>query len=132
MKKNIHIYLGSLFLILGSLVACGPEFRFDLIGNIAGTSPRIDQRLADSEKYNATHPFVTLQAPAEDYHIYVCTDTHITTDVKRWQTFISNYRQDMLCPVAIHLGDIVDAQITLVICTQLLLLYLKIHPNKIP
>lgn len=93
-----------------AMVACGPEFRFDLIGTIAGTSPRIDQRLADSEKYNATHPFVTLQSPVEDYHVYVCTDTHITTEVSRWQSFVANYRQDTLCPVAIHLGDIVDAQ----------------------
>lgn len=110
MKKNFLIYLGALFLVTGTFVACGPEFRLDLIGNIAGTSPRIDQRLADSEKYNATHPFVTLYADREDYHVYVCTDTHITTDVARWQSFIQSYHKDLSCPVAIHLGDIVDAQ----------------------
>ena len=96
--------------LLITLTACGPEFRLDLIGNISGTSPRIDQRLADSEKYNATHPFVTIHALEDNYHVYVCTDTHITTDVGRWQSFIGSYRQDMLCPVAIHLGDLVDAQ----------------------
>ena len=111
MKKKIQIYFCFLIVVaIGSFVACGPEFRLDLVGNIVGTSPRIDQRLADSEKYNATHPFVTLRATAENYHVYVCTDTHITTEVGRWQSFVDAYHQDMLCPVAIHLGDVVDAQ----------------------
>lgn len=111
MKKKIQIYFCFLLVVvIGSFVACGPEFRLDLVGNIVGTSPRIDQRLADSEKYNATHPFVTLRATTENYHVYVCTDTHITTDVGRWQSFVDAYHQDMLCPVAIHLGDVVDAQ----------------------
>ena len=110
MKKNTHIYLASLIMTLATLVACGPDARLDLVGNIAGTSPRIDQRLADSEKYNATHPFVTIKASDENYHVYVCTDTHITTNMSRWESFVNAYRQDMLCPVAVHLGDIVDAQ----------------------
>lgn len=110
MKINIPIRIACLILLLSSLTSCGPEFRLDLVGTIAGTSPRIDQRLADSEKYNATHPFVTLQAPSETYHVYVCTDTHITTAVARWQAFVNDYREDTLCPVAVHLGDVVDAQ----------------------
>ena len=99
-----------LFIALLAMTACGPDARLDLVGNISGTSPRIDQRMADSEKYNAAHPFVTLQAPAEEYNVYVCTDTHITTNMNRWESFINAYRQDMSCPVAVHLGDIVDAQ----------------------
>jgi predicted phosphodiesterase len=111
MKNNVQIYLLSILLVLGSVFnACGPDARLDMIGTISGTSPRIDQRLADSEKYNATHPFVTLKAYDETYHVYVCTDTHMTTEVTRWQYFIDTYRNDILCPVAIHLGDIVDAQ----------------------
>lgn len=112
MKKKIQIGLLMGLVGLGSLllVACGPEFRLDLIGNISGTSPRIDQRLEDSQKYNESHPFVTLRAPEENYHVFVCSDTHITFDVSRWQTFVGNYHKDMLCPVAIHLGDVVDAQ----------------------
>lgn len=110
MKALKTFKIVAVFIACVAMTACGPEFRFDLIGNIAGTSPRIDQRLADSEKYNDAHPFVTLQAPAENYHVYVCTDTHITTEVSRWQAFVDDYRQDTLCPVAIHLGDVVDAQ----------------------
>lgn len=110
MKARIQIALLCSLLLGGLFCACGPEFRLDLVGNIAGTSPRIDQRLADSEKYNATHPFVTLSAADENYHVYVCTDTHITTEVGLWQGFVAAYHMDMACPVAIHLGDVVDAQ----------------------
>ena len=110
MKTKIQFHLFFCFMMLASFVACGPDARLDLVGNISGTSPRIDERLADSERYNATHPFVTLHATEESYHVYVCTDTHITTDVSRWGDFVSAYRQDMMCPVAVHLGDIVDAQ----------------------
>ena len=110
MKTKIQFHLFSCFMMLASFVACGPDARLDFIGNISGTSPRINERLADSEKYNATHPFVTLHATEESYHVYVCTDTHITTDVGRWGDFVSAYRQDIKCPVAVHLGDIVDAQ----------------------
>ena len=110
MKTKTQITRLFCILVLGTLVACGPDARLDLIGNISGTSPRIDLRFADSENYNATHPFVTIYATIEDYHVYVCTDTHITTEVGRWQSFVGAYRQDMACPVAIHLGDVVDAQ----------------------
>ena len=109
--KNIYIYLGSLFLVLGSIfTACGPDTRLDMVGMFAGTSPKIDERFTESQVYNNQHGFCTLQAPIEDYHVYVCTDTHITKTQKRWTNFIETYRQDMLCPVAVHLGDIIDAQ----------------------
>jgi predicted phosphodiesterase len=110
MKKNIYICLGSLFLIFGSFVACGPDARLDMVGMFAGTSPKIDARFTESQVYNKQYGFSTIQAPAEDYRVYVCTDTHITKTQKRWTNFIETYRQDMLCPVAVHLGDIIDAQ----------------------
>lgn len=112
MKTKIQFYLGSLFLALGSfiLASCGPEARLDLVGMFAGTSPTIDERFEESKVYNDKHGFAALQAPADDYHVYVCTDTHVTKTQTRWTYFINQYRQDMLCPVAVHLGDIIDAQ----------------------
>lgn len=110
MQKNIPIHLGTLLFALFTLfTACTPEARLDLVGNIMGTSPRTDIRFVDSEKYNKEHPFVTLKASVENYRVYICTDTHITTDYHHWQNFIRAYRTDLLCPVALHLGDIVDA-----------------------
>ena len=111
MKKNIPFYLSSLLFVLTIiLTACGPDARLDMVGMFAGSSPKIDDRFTESQVYNNQHGFCTLQAPVEDYHVYVCTDTHITKTQKRWTNFIETYRQDMLCPVAVHLGDIIDAQ----------------------
>ena len=111
MKKNIPFYLSSLLFVLTIiLTACGPDARLDMVGMFAGSSPKIDDRFTESQVYNNQHGFCTLQAPVEDYHVYVCTDTHITKTQKRWINFIETYRRDTLCPVAVHLGDIIDAQ----------------------
>ena len=109
--KNIYIYLGSLFLVLGSIfTACGPDTRLDMVGMFAGTSPTIDKRFEQSMEYNQQAGFATIQAPKENYHVYVCTDTHIHKTRKRWEHFIDAYRADIQCPVAIHLGDLIDAK----------------------
>ena len=110
MKKNIQICLGSLLLVLGSVfTACGPDTRLDMVGMFAGSSPNIDQRWEVSQAYNQQAGFATINALTDDYHVYVCTDTHIHKTRTRWEYFIKSYRADMLCPVAVHLGDIIDA-----------------------
>lgn len=101
------IYISSLFLVLCSIVSCS---RLDLVGMFSGTSPKIDERFEQSIQYNTQYGYTTLYAPVENYNIYVCTDTHITETRNRWEYFINTYRADSLCPVAVHLGDIIDAQ----------------------
>lgn len=104
MKKNIGLWI----------LACGVIFaaceRLDMVGMFAGSSPTIDERWEESMAYNQEAGFDTLYAVAEDYHLYVCTDTHITKKRNRWEHFIASYRADKLCPVAVHLGDIIDAK----------------------
>ena len=104
MKKNIGLWI----------LACGVIFaaceRLDMVGMFAGSSPTIDERWEESIAYNQGAGFDTLYAVAEDYHLYVCTDTHITKKRNRWEHFIASYRADKLCPVAVHLGDIIDAK----------------------
>ena len=104
MKKNIGLWI----------MACGVIFaaceRLDMVGMFAGSSPTIDERWEESMAYNQEAGFDTLYAVAEDYHLYVCTDTHITKKRNRWEHFIASYRADKLCPVAVHLGDIIDAR----------------------
>ena len=108
--KNIYIYLGSLFLVLGSIfTACGPDTRLDMVGMFAGTSPTIDKRFEQSMEYNQQAGYATIQALTDNYHVYVCTDTHIHKTRNRWGYFIEAYRADVLCPVAMHLGDLIDA-----------------------
>lgn len=105
MKKNIFIWtIAMLF------VACGPDTRLDMVGMFAGSSPTIDERFEQSQQYNQQAGFATIQALTEEYHVYVCTDTHIHGTRTRWEHFIKSYRADLLCPVAVHLGDIIDAR----------------------
>ena len=107
--KKIYLPLSILMSLL--LSACDPDStNYDVIGMVAGSSPRIDLRFQDSQAYNEEHGFATIAAPAEDYHIYVCTDTHVDFSRNNWETFINAYRADTLCPVAIHLGDLINAQ----------------------
>jgi len=75
----------------------------------AGSSPTIDKRFEQSMEYNQQAGYATIQAPSDNYHVYVCTDTHIHHTRKRWEHFINAYRGDELCPLAVHLGDIIDA-----------------------
>ena len=120
--KNIYIYLGFLFLVLGSIfTACGPDTRLDMVGMFAGTSPTIDERFEQSMAYNRQAGYATIHAPSENYHVYVCTDTHIHKTRTRWEYFINAYRTDMLCPVAVHLGDIIDATTDFVYVEEALL-----------
>jgi predicted phosphodiesterase len=93
-----------------AMTACGPDARLDMVGMFVGTSPTIDERFEQSQTHNQEHGFATLKAPIENYRVYVCTDTHVTNTQKRWTHFIESYRRDLLCPVAVHLGDIIDAQ----------------------
>ncbi len=106
MKNSKYIAIVTLVLI-AAFVACD---RLDMVGMFAGTSPTIDQRFQVSQLYNKEAGFATLKATQEEYHVYVCTDTHITDTRTRWQHFINTYRADDNCPVAVHLGDIIDAK----------------------
>ena len=95
--------------ILIAFVACGPDVRLDMVGMFAGTSPTIDERFEQSQEYNKQAGFATLQAPSDEYRVYVCTDTHIHNTRTRWEYFIDTYRADLMCPEAVHLGDVIDA-----------------------
>ena len=102
-------YLTISFL-LSCMISCGPDARLDMVGMFAGSSPTIDERFEQAQEYNNKHGFVTLKALTDDYKVHVCTDTHISRTQVNWTKFIESYRADMNCPVAIHLGDIIDAQ----------------------
>lgn len=111
MKKKIQIQLGVVLMLIATIcVSCGADARLDIPGMFFGSSPKIDERFAESQTYNQQAGFATLKAQGDDYRVYVCTDTHITKTRARWQHFIDTYHADSQCPVAIHLGDIIDAR----------------------
>lgn len=109
MKKNI-LAIGYWLLAIGIVcVSCGPDTRLDMIGMFAGSSPTIDKRFEQSVQYNQQAGYATIHALSDNYRVYVCTDTHIHKTRTRWEYFVGTYHADSLCPVAIHLGDIIDA-----------------------
>ena len=108
--KKIQRFFGYGLLASGIIfTSCGPDARLDMAGMFAGSSPTIDKRFEQSMEYNKQAGYATIQALTNDYHVYVCTDTHIHKTRKRWEYFIEAYRADLLCPLAVHLGDIIDA-----------------------
>lgn len=108
MKKT---YLLFSLAILVSFTACDPDStNLDIIGMVAGSSPNIDHRFQDSQAYNEQYGSAAIAAPVDNYRVYVCTDTHVDFSRNNWETFIRAYRADEQCPVAIHLGDLINAQ----------------------
>lgn len=104
--KKIIIALSALM-----LCACNPDtWNYDVLGMFNGSSPSVDQRVDDSFRYNDEHGFPVINATSESYKVYIATDTHVDFTRTNWERFIRDYRADINCPLALHLGDLVDAQ----------------------
>lgn len=107
--KSIYRTLPLVALL--AFAACNPDTsNYDIIGMVAGSSPRIDLRFEESQAYNAEHGVSIINALNEDYRVYVGTDIHIDSTRRNWETFISDYHADLKCPVALLLGDFINAQ----------------------
>lgn len=72
-------------------------------------TPTVNQRYQQYINYNSEHGYTTIQVHDDEYTVYVCTDTHVATVNKKLQTFIQTYRNDKTCPVAVCLGDLIEA-----------------------
>ena len=105
MKKTI-ILLSALV-----LCACNPDtWNLDVVGMISGTSAGIDERVEESFAYNCEHGFPVINATSEAYNVFVATDSHVDRSRTNWELFINAYHADINCPLAIHLGDLINAQ----------------------
>lgn len=106
MKKSIIASLSALV-----LCACNPDtWNLDIVGMFSGSCPGIDTRIDDSFRYNDEHGYPVINATSESYKVYICTDTHVDFTRKNWERFISDYHADINCPLALHLGDLINAQ----------------------
>ncbi len=71
----------------------------------------IDARFEQSLAYNAVRGEIHMDMQADDYTIYVCTDSHITRKTHRnLDYFVAQYRAAAAPKLALHLGDVIDAQ----------------------
>lgn len=104
----------SFFLIVFVLLfaACSNEnSTLDMKGMFSPNGPTIATRFEQSLAYNATRGEIHMDMQSDDYIIYVCTDSHITrTTHRNLDYFMAQYRAAAAPKIAMHLGDIIDAQ----------------------
>ncbi len=103
MKKQIVTNI--LFFVAVLFSSCDENMSALIESNAPGVNGRYTQYML----YNSTHGYPTIQVHDDEYTVYVCTDTHVATVNKKLQTFIQTYRDDKTCPVAVCLGDLVEA-----------------------
>lgn len=91
-----------------TMAACNPNY--DMPGMFNGSSPKVAVRFAESMAYNDSVDVRHVVVPAADYRVYVCTDSHIDSTHYNIDSFAAAVAADTLCPFALHLGDLINAQ----------------------
>ena len=104
--SNFQILIFSILFLL--LPSCNPNY--DLAGFLNSTSPKVSTRFEQSMAYNDSVGVPAVVVPSADYRVYVCTDSHIDSIPTNLTTFVQAAAADTLCPFALHLGDLVNAQ----------------------
>lgn len=94
------------FVIL--LPSCNPNY--DMAGMLNGSSPEVSTRFEQSMAYNDSVGIPAVVVPSADYRVYVCTDSHIDSIPTNLTAFVQAAAADTLCPLLLHLGDLVNAQ----------------------
>ena len=106
MKKHI-LYIALAVM----MTACSDDMTLDLLGMFSPNGEVVDVRYDQSMAYNATQGEIHLNMGSDDYMMYVCTDSHITRKShKNLDYFIDTYNAEKAPKIAVHLGDLIDAQ----------------------
>ena len=107
MKKSI-LYIA----LAAVLAACAnEESTLDMKGMFSPNGETVSARFEQSMAYNRTVGDLHFDMQSDDYTIYVCTDSHITKKThKNLDYFMAQYKAAAAPKLAIHLGDIIDAQ----------------------
>lgn len=112
MKKNTFVYKSYIVLLsLALLSSCSDEATLDVAGMFSSNGEPVEVRFAQSQQYNALRGEIHLDMGADEYTVYVCSDSHITTKRhKNLDYFINTYNAAPAPKIALHLGDLIDAQ----------------------
>ena len=92
-------------------VSCSDDFTLDIAGMFSPNGETITTRLQQSVAFNDSVGYIHIQMSQDDYEVYVCTDSHITRNSHRnLDHFMSTYNAAAAPKLAVHLGDLIDAQ----------------------
>ena len=102
--------VGLLFLFL--FASCSEDSTLDIKGMFSPQGETVNTRFAQSMEYNAIVGEIHLDMHTDDYTIYVCSDSHITRygTYRNLEYFIRQYDAATSPKLALHLGDLIDAQ----------------------
>ena len=97
--------------LLGLFIAgsCG---KYDILGFVMSTSDDPDKRFATSIEYNAKNGYRSIRCDADEYGLFVFSDSHIKNKASRkLEAFSDAYvNYPGTAPAALFLGDIVDGK----------------------
>lgn len=109
--KRIYYFvlaLGSLFLISS---CANEDSTLDMKGMFSPNGETVSARFEQSMAYNQMVGELHLDMASDTYAVWVCTDSHITkTTHRNLDYFMDQYKAAPSPKVALHLGDIIDAQ----------------------
>lgn len=107
MKKSNYMIICAVL-----LCACANEdSTLDMKGMFSPNGPTVETRFEQSMAYNTLRGEMHLNMQSDDYTIYMCSDSHITRKThKNLDYFIDQYKAAAAPKLALHLGDLIDAQ----------------------
>lgn len=106
MKRSfIYILVAILF------AACSEDSTLDMLGMFSPQGETVNTRFEQSKAYNDSVEEQHLDMQSDTYTIWVCSDSHITRRSHRnLDYFIDQYNAASSPKLALHLGDLIDAQ----------------------
>lgn len=105
MKKIVYLLPALL------LMACSKESTLDIKGMFSPQGEVVDTRFEQSMAHNDSVGEIHLDMGQDSYSVYVCSDSHITRKRHRnLDYFMAQYNAASEPKIAMHLGDLIDAQ----------------------
>ena len=107
MKKSLF----SIALILLFASCANEDTSLDMAGMFSNNGEPVNTRFEQSMAYNDSHGEIHVNMPSDTYTIYACSDSHITRkEHKNLDYFVAQYNAASEPKMAMHLGDLIDAQ----------------------
>ena len=106
MKKH-YLYMALAVL----MTACSEDTTLDIAGMFSTNGDPVNKRFEQSIAYNKTIGDIHVDMGADDYMVFVCADSHITRKTHtNMDAFIQHYNAAAAPKLALHLGDLINAQ----------------------